>query len=99
MFSHEWKERWAWLAMEDEAGLAETRRVRMVADKLIEGDIDVLTEIAHVLRSAGAGVCVSAFLVQLIFQLLPQTAQQRMASNASTKSRGNVVELVRPRKG
>ena len=86
------------MAMDDEAGLEETRRVRMVADKLIEGDIDMLTEIAHVLRSAGAGVCASAFLVQLIFQLLPQTAQQRMANNAGSKSRGNVVELVRPQK-
>ena len=72
----------------------------MVSEKLTEGDVDMLAEIADLLRSAGTGVCVSAFLIQLIFQLLPQTAQQRMASNASSKPRGNVVELtVRPRDG
>src|SRR5205807_2634286 len=58
------------LTMDEKIELEETRRVLIVADKLAEGDVDMLAELADLLRSAGTGVCVSAFLVQLIFQLL-----------------------------
>ena len=86
--------------MSEHDDIETVRRARIVADALIEGDVDGLVELSDLLRSAGTSDKIAEFTLQLIFELLPPKAQELMAAKAEEEGRSNVIDLFtrKPRK-
>ena len=76
------------------------QRARVVADALIEGDVDGLVELSDLLRAAGTSDKIAEFTLQLIFELLPAKAQELMAAKAEEEGHSNVIDFFtrKPRK-
>ena len=69
------------------------RRARIVADALVEGDVDAMVELVKILEAAGTSEHTKWFVLQLIFELLPAKAQEGMAAKAEEAGHSNVIDL------
>jgi hypothetical protein len=69
------------------------RRARAVAQALLDGDIDALADVSDLLRATGASDKIADFIVQLIFELLPDKAREWMEAKAAEGGHNNVIDL------
>ena len=79
--------------MSERDDLERVRGARIVADGLIEGDVDGLVELSDLLKAAGTNEKTRDFVLQLIFELLPAKAQEWMAPRADEQGHSNVIDL------
>lgn len=86
--------------MSEKDDLEQVLRARIVADALIEGDVDAIVELANILEVAGTKEKTRYFVLQLIFELLPTTVQERMIASAEAQGHSNVIDFFtrRPRR-
>jgi hypothetical protein len=81
------------MAMSEADDIETVQRARIVADALVEGDVDAMVELAGILEAAGTGEQTKWFVLQLIFELLPAKAQEWMAAKAEEAGHSNVIDL------
>jgi hypothetical protein len=79
--------------MSEKEGIENVRRARIVANALIEGDVDAIVELAKLLEAAGTSEKTSWFMLQVIFELLPVKAQEWMAAAAEEAGHSNVIDF------
>ena len=79
--------------MSEKDDLERVRRARIVANALIDGDVDGLVELSNLLAAAGTSEKTRGFVLQLIFELLPATAQELMAAAAEIEGHSNVIDF------
>ena len=86
-------------AMSNENDIEEVRRTRVVAEALRGGDIDALIELSDVLEASGTPEKIRGFVLQLLFELLPNRARETMAAAAEETGHSNVIDFFtrRPR--
>ena len=60
---------------------------------LTGGDIDALIELSDVLEASGTPDKIRTFVLQLLFELLPDTAKDTMAAAAEAGGNSNVIDF------
>jgi len=79
--------------MSDEDDIEEVLRARIVADALTGGDVDALIELSDILEASGTPEKIRTFVLQLLFELLPDAARETMAAAAEAGGHGNVIDF------
>ena len=79
--------------MSEKDDIKEVLRARIVADALTGGDIDALIELSDALEASGTPEKIRTFVIQLLFELLPDTARDTMAAAAEAGGHSNVIDF------
>jgi hypothetical protein len=77
--------------------IQEVLRVRIVADALTGGDLDALIELSDALEATGTPEKIRTFVLQLLFELLPDTARDKMAAAGEIEGHSNVIDFFTPK--
>ena len=80
--------------MSGEDDIEEVLCARVVADALTSGDVDALIDLSDVLEASGTpDKSRTTFVLQLLFELLPDTARETMAAAAEAGGHSNVIDF------
>ena len=67
--------------------------MRASSPRLQGGDIDALIELSDVLEASGTPEKIRSFMLQLLFELLPDTAREPMAAAAEAEGHSTVIDF------
>ena len=79
--------------MSEKDDIKEVLRARIVADALTSCDVDALIELSDVLEVSGTPEKIRTFVLQLLFELLPDAARDTMAAAAEAGGHSNVIDF------
>ena len=79
--------------MSEKDDIEEVLRARIVADALTSGDLEALMELSDVLEASGTPEKIRTFVLQLLFELLPDTTRDTMAAAAEAEGKSNVIDF------
>ena len=79
--------------MSEDDDLRDAMAAATVADALKDGDLDALVDLMDVLEAAGLTGKIAGFALGILWELLPDGAQQKMVATAEAEGKNNVIDF------
>jgi len=79
--------------MSEEDDLKEAMVAATVADSLKDGDFETLLEVVDVLEAGGLKGKIAGLALGIIWELLPEEAQEKMLASAQAEGKSNVIDF------